>query len=83
MIADNLIEIISRCVHFYPPHKIRSQKLGNVKLTGGLGVHSVFFIRNLLKFYHKSFLIFCQNYDKSNVIKTKELTYDVQLSTIL
>ena len=23
-----------------------------------------FFIRNLPKFFHKSFLIFCQNYDK-------------------
>ena len=25
-------------------------------------LHSVFFIRNLPKFYHKSFLIFCQNW---------------------
>ena len=31
-------------------------------------VHSVFFIRNLSKFYHKSFLIFGQIYDKSFLI---------------
>ena len=33
-----------------------------------INIHSCFLIRNLPKFYHKSFLIFCQNYDKSFLI---------------